>query len=670
MGGVVAGVRVATRDSGDAVASASASLPPAESGSLQATAEQFASAWTSDNIDRMWALLSPDAQLRYPRSEFGDEYNAFSVEMTETRVGAKVTSLTGSTARLSARLETAYFGVFEYTTTLNLFKVNGAWLIDWDRPAIHPELTDGRAFKSTIERARRGSILDRNGNPLAVTKDVRLLGLNRSVITNRDNLKAALVNFGFTADQVDKAYASTAGQNQRVAVGAIPDAKAEAATTTLRGIPGVLLYFEAQRVHPLGAAAAHVVGYTRELTAEELATKKGTGVRIGDRAGAAGLEAALETRLAGQHGAELRLVEADGVTSARTVQSRALVQGENVTTTLDANVLATTQARLGTRAGAAVVMDPRTNAILALNSSPSFDPDAFERNDRAALAALADATGGPQANRATHGLYSAGSTFKLITGSAGLVYGGFKTTDQIYCGSSWDGDGEIKPARRNWEGAQGLLTIAEGLMRSCNPVFYTIGLQLYKKTDGGLSKMARQFGLGAASGVVGLTEEDGLVPDAAWKLKKRGEQWFAGDEVNLAIGQGDLLITPLQLANAYSTFIAGDLRVPVLIAGETATSRGKLPLEAAQTALLRQGLKLVTTVRGTARAAFADAGYFDFGGKSGTAEDLGALQHVLFVAFSPADVPKAVAAVVLDEGQSGSIEAGPIARDIVLAALR
>jgi penicillin-binding protein 2 len=254
-----------------------------------------------------------------------------------------------------------------------------------------------------------------------------------------------------------------------------------------------------------------------------------------------------------------------------------------------------------------------------------------------------------------------------VTGAAGLAFGGYKTTDLFECGSIWYG---LDPPRRNWEGGQGQLTIAEGLMRSCNPVFYQIGLTLYNDTDGALSKMARMFGYGSASGVVGLAEEDGLVPDAAWKRANRNEAWFPGDEVNLAIGQGDLLITPLQLANAYSTLIANDLRVPVILAGQPATSRGTLPLTPQQSAHLKLGLSLVTGIHGTASAAFAFAGYTDFLGKSGTAEDAGTQQHVLFVAASPAAAPRAVAAVVLDDGQSGSIEAGPIARDIVLAAIK
>jgi penicillin-binding protein 2 len=160
------------------------------------------------------------------------------------------------------------------------------------------------------------------------------------------------------------------------------------------------------------------------------------------------------------------------------------------------------------------------------------------------------------------------------------------------------------------------------------------------------------------------------VPDAAWKRETSGELWFPGDEVNLGIGQGDLLVTPLQLANAYSSFIARALRVPVLLGGQGATVKEPIPLTDAQFATLQQGLQLVTGPGGTAHTAFSDIGYTNFAGKSGTAEDAGEQQHVLFVAFAPASAPEAVVAVVLDDGQSGSLEAGPIARDIVVAAER
>jgi penicillin-binding protein 2 len=673
VGGIVAGVRVAGRDStGAASPSATASATgsataavTANTSSAESVAQSFARAWSAGDIAVLHRLLSRDAQVRYPQAEFINEYNAFESELTVTSVEASITGVEGSTARMSVHLETGYFGPFDYTTALNLVDQQGTWAVAWDRTAIHADLSGLRTFESVIERPRRGAILDRDGEVLASSAQTTMVGLNRAIISDAAAVRAALVGFGFDAAAVEAAFASSIPENQRVAVGAVPAGREDDALLLPNTDAGILIYITEQRVHPLGAAAAHVVGYTRELTAEELDARTGTGARAGDRVGASGLEAGLEERLAGTPGAELRLVGPDG-TIVRVIASIPFVPGEDVRTTLDAGTLRATQERLGSRVGAAVVIDPRTNAVLALNSSPSYDPDAFERGDADAIAAINAAEHAPLLNRATFGLYSAGSTFKLITGAAGLADGGYSTSDTIFCGATWDG---IDPPRRNWEGAQGPLTIAQGLMRSCNPVFYEIGLTLYNDTDGALSAMARAFGFGSESGIVGIFDEAGLVPDAEWKRSARGEAWFPGDEVNLAIGQGDLLVTPLQLANAYSAFTAGRLRAPIIIEGAEAADRGELPLSAEQRAHLLQGLKLVTGASGTANSAFWNLGFTDFAGKSGTAEDSGLQQHVLFAAFAPADAPAALAAVVLDDGQSGSLEAGPIARDIILTAL-
>jgi penicillin-binding protein 2 len=660
VGGVIAGVRTATR--GDAPAETP--VPASPRGTPRATAEAFARAWSAGDANAMYLLLSPESQRAISFESFAAAYDSFASETTLDGLAAAVRDVDRSSASVAVHLATNYFGDFDYAVVLRLEEAPAQYLVNWDSSAIHPAMVDGRVFKSDLQRPRRGAILDRKGAPLAVTREVRMVGLDRSVIADRDLVTSALVAFGFNPAQVASAFASPIPANQRVAVGPMPDDRADAAAD-LVSLAGVLVYAEVQRVHPLGAAAAHVVGYTRELTAEELGARRGQGYRPGDRVGAVGLEASQDAILAGRPGGELRLVDAAGVTVER-LQSLPFVEGQDVATTLDATVLLKTAERLGNRPGAAVVLDPRSNEILALNSSPSYDPDAFEHSDQAAVNAIVSAPNAPQANRATAGLYSGGSTFKLVTAAAGLVDGGYAPADRIQCSAVWNG---IDPPRRNWEGSQGPLTIAEGLMRSCNPVFYEIALQLYRTTEGALSKMARAFGFGGATGVAGLAEEDGLVPDAEWKRSQRREEWFPGDEVNLGIGQGDLLITPLQLANSYSTFLARSLRSPVVLSGRTAEARGELPLTDAQFAHLRRGLELVTSASGTASAAFANAGYTNFGGKSGTAEDVGAQQHVLFVAYAPAAAPRAVGAVVLDEGQSGSIEAGPIARDIVLAAL-
>jgi penicillin-binding protein 2 len=613
----------------------------------------------------MYALLTGERRLALSEDAFVEAYTAFEQEVSVTGREVSFVSAVDGSATLQVRLSTAYFGVLEYAIELSLVRESDVYLVSWSPANIHPELKDGRSLKGTVERPRRGSIVDRHGEPLAITKDVRLVGLNRALITDPAPAVAALGGLGFSKEQIDAAFASRLAANQRVPVGPVPDDKAEAALAAMRSVTGVIVYFETQRVHPLGPAAAHVVGYTRELTADELAARAGRGFLVGDRVGAVGLEAVFEAELAGSIGAELGLVEPDG-TLVRRLFSREFVPGRDIATTLDATVLLSAHRRLGGRAGAVVVLDPRSNELLAVVSSPSFDPDAFERNDAVALRAITSAGNGPLANRATTGLYSGGSTFKLVTGAAGLLHGGFSVRDEIFCGSTWNG---LDPPRRNWEGSQGPLTVAEALMRSCNPVFYQIGLALYQTTDGALSRTARSFGFGSSLGVVGLPDEPGLVPDESWKKAARNDLWYAGDEVNLAIGQGDLLVTPLQLANAYSAFLNNLRRTPVLLAGQEPGEGQPLGLSAEQWAHLRLGLELVTGKSGTAAEAFWALGYNDFGGKSGTAEDAGQQQHVLFVAYSPRRAPEALAAVVLDEGLSGSVEAGPIARDVVLAAL-
>ncbi len=660
-GGAAAGVRcLAGRDP-----AATAPATP-EPGSPAAAAAEFAATWAAGDLAGLYLLLAPDAQRAYPFDSFAEAYRSVESQLTVLETSVRVAAVNDASARLDVRLATAYFGTLEYSTSLDLVPAPGRYLVAWTPAAIHPRLAGGYSFSSIIQRPVRGTIYDRNGAELAVTREIRHVGLNRSVITDRPALEQALLDFGFTREQIDAAFASPAPLNHRVRVGPIPDDRIEAANQLLRPHQGIVIYVESQRVHPLGPAAAHVVGYTREYTAEELAARAGQGLRPGDRRGATGLEAAFDERLAGTIGAELRLIAPDG-SVAEVLISRPFRQGVDLHTTLDAATLRTAHERLAGRAGAAVVIDPATNDILALVSSPSFDPDAFERGDAAALATITGAPGAPLANRAATGLYAPGSTFKLITGAAGMRYLGLTAGDRLECGATWAG---IDPPRRNWEGAQGPLTIAEALMRSCNPVFYEIALRLYNQFDDALSAMAREFGLGAPTGTLGLDEAAGLVPDAAWKRAARGEPWYPGDEVNLGIGQGDLQVTPLQLANAYSTFVTGRLRTPRLIREAEAVERGTLDLTAEQRAHLQLGLELVTGPRGTASAAFALAGYTGFAGKSGTAEDANEQQHALFVAMYPAREPRAIAAVVLDDGKSGSIEAGPIARDILLAAVR
>jgi penicillin-binding protein 2 len=671
--GLVAGLAVvAVR----ALPSGSTEVPPAnpeasptpDRASPRGTAAAFAAAFEIRDIPALYDLLDDGSRFDRTVDDLHSVYNNFFEETGATGIVADVLQASETGATLAVALSTAYFGDLEYSIALSFTRNgDGDYRIAWTPAAVHPDLRDGRRIEASIMRPVRGGIYDRHGEPLAHTVNQRHIGLNRSIIGDRAAVTAALEEFGFEREAIDTAFDSPIPANQRVGVGVVDDAKIEEANELVLATQGLLIFFLEQRVHPLGPAAAHVVGYTRELTAEELRDRRSDGFRIGDRVGATGIERAMNDRLAGRIGGELRVVDrVNGVVAV--LAAREFVEGEEVRTTLDATVLRATHDRLEGRAGAAVVMDPRDNTILALNSSPSFDPNAFERNDYEAISQIVAAEGNPLANRATTGLYAAGSTFKLFTGAAGLMSGLYQPSSTLQCGATWN---RFDTPLRNWEGAQGPLTIAQGLMRSCNPVFYEIAYQLYyEMEDGFFSEVARRFGFGSETGVVGIAEEAGLLPDGDWKRSAHGEPWYPGDEVNLGIGQGYLLITPLQLANAYSAFANNRLRSAVILQGEVAEERGEIGLSPAHHAHLLDGLKLVTGPSGTAGYAYSRAGYQGVAGKSGTAEQGLDQQHVLFVALYPADAPVAVAAVVLDDGQSGSLEAGPMARDMLIAASR
>lgn len=664
VGAAVGGVRVLTDRSDDEPPPPTATAVPTPVAETPlAVAERFAAAWEVGDMAAMYAVLDGKTRAAVPLADFAAAYASFRQEAAVTAMDVSVSGEGAQGVTFRVRLQTSYFGVLEYATVAPFTALQpGFPRIAWTQTVIHPALTPGGALQGEVRTPARGAIYDRNGEALAITLDVRMIGLDRSRVFNEEEVTTAFVSFGFEEEAVAAAFASPLGQRQRVPLGVVPDSRVEEAARFVEAVPGAVLWFEERRVYPLGPAAAHVVGYTREYTAEEIAARAGVILVPGDRLGAVGLEDAMNAVLAGRTGARLEVV---GGEEPVVLFERTFVAGADVHTTLDAAVLRAAHEGLGGLRGAAVVLDSRTNAILALNSSPAFDPNDFELGDQRALAELTASEDDPLNDRATQGLYAAGSTFKLVTGAAGLAQGLYAPGARIFCGAIWYG---IDPPRRNWEGERGELSIAEGLMRSCNPVFYEIALTLYNESRGALPDMARTFGFGAETGVDGLYENSGLVPDAAWKQSVRGEPWYPGDAVNLGIGQGDLLITPLQLANAYSAFLAGELRTPTILAEARAVTRHALDLEPEDAAHLRAGLELVTSARGTAGWAFVGAGYGDFGGKSGTAEEAEGQEHVLFVAYSPRAEPAALAAVVFDNAEEGRSLAAPLARDLILAA--
>ncbi|MCA1645751.1 MAG: penicillin-binding protein 2, partial [Chloroflexi bacterium] len=261
-----------------------------------------------------------------------------------------------------------------------------------------------------------------------------------------------------------------------------------------------------------------------------------------------------------------------------------------------------------------------------------------------------------------------GSIFKVITMAAGMEQGGFKTSNTFDCGLDWNGLPSV--TLHNWQ-PQGTLALSEALTESCNPAFYEIGLKLDRQDPTTLPTFARAFGLGQPTRTTGIHEVAGTVPDPTWKEQQFRAAWTAGDGVNLAIGQGYLLATPLQMANAYAALgRGGSLLAPALMAEQDQQTLGSLNLGAATLNAILDGMKRVTsTAKGTAYYAFRNE-KLPIAAKTGSAENENPDAHAWFVGFTPLDKPTLLVLVMVEGGQHGGTVAAPVARTLIDMAVR
>ena len=463
-------------------------------------------------------------------------------------------------------------------------------------------------------------------------------------------------------------------------------------------LQGVDVHPETVRHYPHGAMMAHAVGSVRRISAEDAAELDSRRYRATRFVGKRGVEAYYESSLHGEPG--VRYVERD----AAGVEQREIAEvkpspGQNLTLHLDSGLQIAASAALGERRGAVVAIEPRSGGILALVSSPGYDPNQFVVGiDPAQYQALVESRDTPLLDRAARGRYAPGSTFKPVVAMAGLALG---LTD-------WERTivdrGEFRlPGRRrvyrdwNWRpgaaGGQGVVDLTRAIYRSSNVYFYELGSRM--ATDA-LPHFAAQLGYGRVTSLDVADADPGVLPDSAWKAGYRGEIWYPGDTINMAIGQGDLLATPLQLATVAATFANNGRLVPPrmvkssdgelaeLARGEAAEVAGPAPedwerMAAAMADVVHRGNKGYGQ-NGTAWAYIGQDIEYRMAGKSGTAQvveipqgqeyDEEALdeyqrKHAWFIAFAPLPAPQIAVAVLVENGGGGSSVAGPVARQVL-----
>lgn len=534
----------------------------------------------------------------------------------------------------------------------------------------------------------RGQIFDRDGTPVAVNEpayrivmvqedagdvDAVIGRLSNLIELDAEELNRALIEMRRSPSFLPITIADRVSWEEvsRVAVNA-------------PALPGVTPEVGLSRRYPLGPEFAHVVGYVGPVSERDLERTPDPDqlLRIPRfQIGKVGIEAKHEDQLRGRAGAKRVEVNAVGRVM-RELDRREGQAGANLQLTLDHGLQGYVQARLGQESASAVVIDTTNGDVLAIASSPSYDPNLFVRGISVAdYGVLRDNKYRPLASKCVQDAYPPGSTFKMLTALAALEEGVMSANDTVYC----PGHMEVSGRRFHcWKRVgHGSMDLNTALRESCDVYFYDLALKIGIEK---ISAMARKFGLGERTGVPMSAETAGIAPTKEWKLRSRGRDWVVGDTVNASIGQGDVLTSPLQLAVMAARIASGHAVTPRLIRAidgvELPSGQGpEIDVSPEHLRQIRRGMYAVSNHRrGTAYRSRIVAEDLRMSGKTGTAQVRNRVvrnedvpweerDHALFVNFAPSDNPRIAVSVVVEHGGGGSSTAAPIARDITLQAL-
>ena len=436
-----------------------------------------------------------------------------------------------------------------------------------------------------------------------------------------------------------------------------------------RLFPGFSLSCSAQRRYPMGAAVGHLTGYVGRSRGNAVAGDQRFYSYAPEMVGRAGLEAYYDDYLRGVSGDDRVLVDSLGY-AVRHWTVVAPQKGPDLVITIDPKLQLAAMRELSGCRGACVVMDPRNGEVLAMASSPSFDPNVFvpfitdEEYSR-----LRDDSQLPLLNRAVNGTYAPGSTFKPITAIAGLSLG-YPELHRYECSGVYQLAELSLRCSRRW--GHGELDLRHALMASCNPFFCNLGMDVGTNQ---LLSVARDFGLGSRTGIDFPAEPSGVVPDAEWKWKNYRERWYPGDLAQLSIGQGMLLVSPLQMARVAGALGTGYLTTPHLRYGAE-VRREVLPFSRQHLRIVQEGMRMVVTGEGHIRGTGWRGGEgvpVHVSGKTGTAE-IGSRanrrKNTWFIAYAPSENPSVAVALVVENGESGGSTAAPRCANILRECFR
>ncbi|MDR1874740.1 MAG: penicillin-binding protein 2 [Synergistaceae bacterium] len=510
----------------------------------------------------------------------------------------------------------------------------------------------------------RGEIYDRNGVPLAVNETTfSIMGypldLDRQGMLLR--VSELLSNHGIpmSVDDLAKTIRKQRWAPYRV-IRLVPNLTMAQMAELVADpeCPAQLFPLpEWRRIYPSGALAANVTGYVGEISENELKNSLPGEYVGGDLVGKGGIERYYEETLRGTAGEEAIEVDARG-RKVRTLDLRPSTKGESVSLTLDMGAQKLTMELLSAHKGAVVVMDVRTGAVLVLASSPTYDnnPLAWGVSTKE-WREITEDRDRPMLDRSIAGVYPPASTFKAIVALAALEEGVVTPGTTFFC------SGALRlPSRafRCWKrSGHGSVNLISALQYSCDVYFYQVGMKLGIDR---LLKWVRKFGLGEPTGIDLPGEAGGNIAGPEWKKRRTKENWYQGDTINYSIGQGFLLLTPLQIARVYAAVANGGRLVTPFLVPSRAQAPVDMGIRQEKLAIVQKGLNYVVS-RGTG----SRAGRFgiSIAGKTGTAQNSHGPDHAVFAGYAPADSPRYVAVAMIEAGEHGSSVASPIVGEVL-----
>ncbi|MBI5026105.1 MAG: penicillin-binding protein 2 [Nitrospirae bacterium] len=550
------------------------------------------------------------------------------------------------------------------------------WQLQVIKGREYRELAEQNRLRVVKIPAARGIIYDRNGVPFVRNVPSFDVSVIREYLPkDRETLSALGKLIGLSGDEIQDRLRKAAVYPYEPVKLKIAVPWQEVAKVEVRKVdfPGLQVDVEVSREYINGTLASHIIGHLGRLTPEQ--SKKPDYKDVPHRAliGQWGLEMIYDKVLRGTAGGKLIEVDAIG-REIKVVGMEEPVKGDDITLTLDITLQKTAEEALKSEAGAIVALDPNTGEILTLASSPPFNPNLFSRGiEPREWVKLLNDPQKPLLNRALQSQYPPGSTFKIITAIAGLEEGVITRNTEVNC------TGVIAMGKRGfrcWKpGGHGTVSLHRAIVESCDIYFYEVGKRL------GIDKIAEyaeRFGLGKPVGLEFLNEKSGIVPSTQWKLKTRKEQWFQGETLSVAIGQGYISTTPIQMALLTSIVAnGGKIYKPHLIKDSGVEFVGNSKVNAGSLDTVRNGLQGVVGEAG-GTGGRARSSLLHIGGKTGTAQVVSIRKqshalpkklrdHAWFVAFAPVEDPQIALSVFVEHGGHGGAAAAPIAKKVIEA---